>query len=65
MSGKAGGDIKAGGMADKGDWFRRIGDFARETRQEILKVTWPSRKETMITTAMVIVMSVFAATLEL
>ena len=28
----------------------------REVRQEVSKVTWPTRKETMITTAMVFVM---------
>jgi preprotein translocase subunit SecE len=37
------------------------GEFIREVRQEAAKVTWPSRKETMITTAMVILMSVLAA----
>jgi preprotein translocase subunit SecE len=35
--------------------------FAREVRQEVLKVTWPTRKETGITTAMVFVMVFFAA----
>ena len=30
--------------------------FVREVRQEISKVTWPTRKETMVTTAMVFVM---------
>ena len=30
--------------------------FIREVRQEVSKVTWPSRKETGITTAMVFVM---------
>ncbi len=30
--------------------------FIREVRQEISKVTWPTRKETMLTTAMVFVM---------
>ena len=30
--------------------------FIREVRQEISKVTWPTRKETMVTTAMVFVM---------
>ncbi|MEC7300986.1 MAG: preprotein translocase subunit SecE [Pseudomonadota bacterium] len=35
--------------------------FMREVRQEVSKVTWPSRKETGVTTAMVFVMSVFAA----
>ena len=31
--------------------------FAREVRAEITKVTWPTRKETMITTALVFVMA--------
>jgi len=38
-----------------------IGDFIREVRQETAKVTWPSRKETLITTAMVFAMSILAA----
>ena len=33
-----------------------IGDFFQQVRQEASKVTWPSRKETMITTGMVFVM---------
>ena len=32
------------------------GQFVREVRQEVSKVTWPSRKETSVTTAMVFVM---------
>jgi preprotein translocase subunit SecE len=35
--------------------------FIREVRQEASKVTWPTRKETGITTAMVFVMVVLAA----
>ena len=35
--------------------------FMREVRQEISKVTWPNRKETGITTAMVFLMSTCAA----
>jgi preprotein translocase subunit SecE len=35
--------------------------FIREVRQEVSKVTWPTRKETLITTAMVFVMVFFAA----
>ncbi len=31
-------------------------EFARQVRQEISKVTWPTRKETMVTTGMVFVM---------
>lgn len=34
-------------------------EFIHEVRQEMSKVTWPSRKETMITTAMVFVMIFF------
>ena len=35
--------------------------FMREVRQEVSKVTWPSRKETGITTVMGFVMSICAA----
>ena len=37
------------------------GQFVREVRQEVSKVTWPSRKETAITTGMVLLMVVLAA----
>jgi preprotein translocase subunit SecE len=36
-------------------------EFAREVRREVARVTWPTRKETGITTAMVFVMVVLAA----
>jgi preprotein translocase subunit SecE len=35
--------------------------FLREVRQEAAKVTWPTRKETMISTGMVLVMVVVSA----
>jgi preprotein translocase subunit SecE len=35
--------------------------FLQEVRAEVNKVTWPSRKETMITTAMVFVMVAIAS----
>ena len=35
--------------------------FFKQVRQEVSKVTWPTRKETMITTAMVFVMVVLAS----
>jgi len=35
--------------------------FVREVRQEVAKVTWPSRKETAITTGMVLLMVVLSA----
>jgi preprotein translocase subunit SecE len=37
-------------------------DFFRQVRQEANKVTWPSRKETLVTGAMVFVMvAIFGA----
>ena len=35
--------------------------FVREVRQEMARVTWPTRKETAITTGMVLAMTVLAA----
>jgi preprotein translocase subunit SecE len=35
--------------------------FIRQVRQELAKVTWPSRRETGITTAMVFVMVAIAS----
>ena len=35
--------------------------FMQEVREETRKVTWPSRRETMITTAMVFVMVAIAS----
>ena len=37
------------------------GQFMREVRQEVSKVTWPTRKETLISTGMVFVMVFLAA----
>jgi preprotein translocase subunit SecE len=37
--------------------------FAREVRLEVSKVTWPSRKETMVTTGLVFAMAAIAAVL--
>jgi len=36
--------------------------YYREVVQEVKKVTWPTRKETTVTTGMVFVMVFFAAT---
>ena len=35
--------------------------FVQEVRQETSKVTWPTRKETGVSTVMVFVMVIFAA----
>ena len=37
------------------------GQFIREVRQETSKVTWPTRKETMVSTIMVFIMVFLAA----
>ena len=36
-------------------------EFVQQVRQEMARVTWPSRKETLVTTAMVFVMVFIAA----
>jgi preprotein translocase subunit SecE len=36
-------------------------EFIQQVRTEVAKVTWPTRRETIITTFMVILMSVAAA----
>ena len=36
-------------------------EFVREVRSEVAKVTWPTRRETMITTSMVFIFVVIAA----
>jgi preprotein translocase subunit SecE len=38
-----------------------VTQFIREVRQEASKVTWPTRKETTISTGMVLLMVIFAA----
>lgn len=35
--------------------------FVQEVRSEMAKVTWPTRKETTVTTIMVFIMVIFAA----
>ncbi len=37
------------------------GEFAQQVRQEFHKITWPTRKETTVTTMMVFVMVILAA----
>ena len=36
--------------------------FLQQVRTEVAKVTWPTRRETMISTIMVFIMVAFAAT---
>ncbi|MBV8060354.1 MAG: preprotein translocase subunit SecE [Alphaproteobacteria bacterium] len=46
--------------AEKAERKTSFADFVRETRQEIAKVTWPSQKETLMTTVAIVVMAVAA-----
>jgi preprotein translocase subunit SecE len=34
-----------------------FGDFVRDTRREIAKVTWPTRKEVVLTTSLIVVLA--------
>ncbi len=36
-------------------------EFLRQVRQEVMKVTWPTRKETLVTTGMVFLMVALSA----
>jgi len=36
-------------------------EFLQQVRTEVSKVTWPTRRETIITTIMVVIMSIIAA----
>jgi preprotein translocase subunit SecE len=45
----------------KNQWIGEVKDFFREVRIELKKVTWPSRKETIAATGMVIFLSVLVA----
>jgi preprotein translocase subunit SecE len=36
-------------------------EFVQQVRQELARVTWPSRRETLVTTGMVLVMVFIAA----
>jgi preprotein translocase subunit SecE len=38
-----------------------IGEFVQQVRQEVSRVTWPSRRETVVTTSMVFLMVFIAA----
>jgi preprotein translocase subunit SecE len=46
---------------EKNQWVGQGRDFFREVRIELKKVTWPSRKETIAATGMVIILSVLVA----
>ncbi len=42
-------------------FFKKAPEFIDEVRQETSKVTWPSRKETSLTTTIVFIFAIIAA----
>ena len=49
-------------IPEEADWAKLDpAQFVREVRQEVSRVTWPSRKETLVTTGLVLGMSALAA----
>jgi preprotein translocase subunit SecE len=61
QAGSKAGDV--GGAEPAAPARPRVGPFKflQQVRQEVLKVTWPTWKETYVTTAMVFVMVILAA----
>jgi preprotein translocase subunit SecE len=50
----------AGGVLSKpGEWWQNSRTFLSEVRNELRRVTWPSRKEVYATTVVVILVSTF------
>ena len=46
-------------MTDKIRWYRKLGNFLKDVRAELKKVTWPSKNEVTSTTIVVIAATVF------
>jgi preprotein translocase subunit SecE len=45
----------------KAQWIEKISQFFREVRNELKKVSWPSRKDTMGSTSVVIILVLIIA----
>ncbi len=46
-------------MNDKIRWYKRFGNFLKDVRSELKKVTWPARPEVISTTIVVIAATIF------
>jgi preprotein translocase subunit SecE len=46
-------------MNDKIRWYKRLGNFLKDVKAELKKVTWPSKTEVTSTTIVVIAATVF------
>ena len=60
-SGEGGGNSIAQAFENLGEYPRRWRSFLHEVRVEMRQVTWPTRRETAVTTAMVFVMVALAS----
>ena len=49
---------KDGGKGGIAAWFRNIPTFFQQVRAETAKVAWPTRRETVMTAVMVVIMTV-------
>ena len=46
-------------MSEKERWYRRFGNFLKDVRAELRKVTWPAKAEVYSTTVVVILATLF------
>jgi preprotein translocase subunit SecE len=46
-------------MNDKIRWTKKLGNFLKDVRAELNKVTWPSKNEVVSTTVVVIAATIF------
>jgi preprotein translocase subunit SecE len=46
-------------MSDNVRWYNKLWTFLKDSRSELKKVTWPSRKEVTSTTLVVIAATIF------
>ena len=53
--------VGSGGDSIRGPVKTSLPVFARQVRQETAKVVWPTRKETVLTTVMVLFMVLFCS----
>ncbi len=54
-------ETKTGGSGNVSNAFGKAGLFLREAKTELKKVKWPTRKELLASTAVVIVLTLFVA----
>jgi preprotein translocase subunit SecE len=48
-------------MSEKVGGLKKVSRFTSEVKEEVRKVTWPTRKETTLTTTVVFIFAVIAA----